>query len=66
MMEVDEVTVTSQSTMVYDERRGVSPWVVLGALLFVFAFVLGWRSADGEKPRARSRDIVMPPEDGDA
>ncbi len=65
MMEVDEVVIREESSLVYEPRAGISPWVILGALLFVFTFVLGWRSAGGEKPRARARDIVLPPEDGE-
>ncbi|MBC5799863.1 MAG: hypothetical protein GIX03_11245 [Candidatus Eremiobacteraeota bacterium] len=64
-MEVDEVVIGEESTLVYEARSGVNPWLILGALLFVFAFVLGWRSAGGKQPRARARDIVLPPEDGE-
>ncbi len=45
--------------MEIEERRGVSPWLVFGALLFVFMFILGWRSGSKKSPRAR--DITLPP-----
>jgi len=27
------------------KKRAVNPWVFVAAVLFVFAFLLGWRSA---------------------
>ncbi|MDQ2908287.1 MAG: hypothetical protein M3R44_02940 [Candidatus Eremiobacteraeota bacterium] len=64
MMEVDEVTIVSEesSAVAFEERRGLSPWVIFGALLFVFMFIVGWRSAGNKKP-PRPRDIVLPPLD---
>ena len=61
MIEIDEMR-GSESSVAVEERRAGSPWVVFGTLLFVFMFVVGWRSGGRNKP-PRPRDIVLPPLD---
>lgn len=62
-MEIDEATIAEESGGVaFAERRGISPWVIFGALLFVFMFIVGWRGAGSKRP-LRPRDIVLPPLD---
>ncbi len=55
MIESEDVLVLAdESSVAFEEKRGLSPWWILGAMLFVIAFMLGWRSAGKKRAKERS------------
>ena len=53
MMSPPETVVIEEPSFEREEKRGVNPWLIVGGLLFVIAFVLGWRSV-----RLKKNDAV--------
>lgn len=51
-MRRDDVDFSAGEPVAEARKRAPSPWLVFGTMLFVLAFVLGWRSA-GPTPEAR-------------
>ena len=48
-----ETVVIDESTFEVEEKRGPNRWLILGAIVFVIAFMLGWRSV-----RAKKNDAI--------
>jgi hypothetical protein len=51
---------TEETVVEAPAKRGVSPWLLLGGLLVVVAFVLGWRNYDAKKKRERPAEPTEP------
>jgi len=56
-MAIDDILVTDESSLDLDEKSGLNPWLIFGALLFVVAFILGWRKIKGKKKNDTSEAI---------
>ena len=49
MISPPETVIIEETTCEVEEKRGVNPWLIAGGLLFMIAFVLGWRSVRTKK-----------------
>ena len=59
MISPPETVVMEETTYEIEEKRGINPWLIAGGMLFVIAFVLGWRSV-----RSNKRDAIGAGTDG--
>ncbi len=54
-MRRDGVDISSDEPVAEARKRAASMWVVFGTMLFVLAFVLGWRAAG---PKSQKREAA--------
>lgn len=47
-----ETVVIEETSFEVEEKRGPNRWLVFGTLVFIIAFVLGWRSVRSKKSDA--------------
>jgi hypothetical protein len=53
MADVDPIFVVEEQSIELVKKRGLSPWLILGAIGVVIWFVLGLRRASAKRRRSR-------------
>ncbi|MBD5655207.1 MAG: hypothetical protein IAI50_08485 [Candidatus Eremiobacteraeota bacterium] len=53
MGDIDPIFTVEETQLELTKKRGISPWLIIGAIVVVIAFVLGLRRADAKKKRSQ-------------